>query len=687
MGKKDDDQFLADARERFAASQTEEKANRTAAIEDIRFENGEQWDEKAKADRIGRPCPVVNKVSGTSKQIKGDARQNRPRIKVRPVDSQADPKVAELLTGLIRNIENVSDADDAYDLGFDQAVDGGFGYWRILTDYASDAAFEQDILIRRIVNQFSVSFDQSATEKDYSDAKYCFVSETLRKEEFKAKYPNAAPVDWESSDGELNWLDGDKVRVAEYWYKEPTTKHLFELADGRVIEVKKPRIIQQPEIPPQPVMDPQTGQPAMQPGQPAQQLVVGEEENAQPMPFTRTRKVKCDRVRWAKITGSQILERPQEWAGKYIPIVPCIGEEVWIEGERVLRSAIRFAKEPARIYNWTRANSIEIMALGPKQPYLVTSKNIEGHEQQWKQAYQRPMPYLLYNSDGGPAPARQQLDVNTTGIHQEALLAADDIKATTGIYDASLGARGNETSGKAIIARQRQGDVATYTFSDNQVRAIKYTGRILVDLIPKIYDTQRVVRLMGDDLKQGFKDMQGVKISPDGQSAWAQVNVLGPNGQVVYNDLSVGRYDVVVEAGPGYSTKRMEAADGLVTVLQAAPNLVPLLLPDIAKNLDWPGAQELAEKLEKATQPQQAPPDPLAQIDVEKGKLDLQGKQLDLQGKQLDIAGKAQGMAQERQQQQQQQADTAGADQRMMQIAQVVASQVVQQALRGLLSR
>lgn len=644
---KKDDEFLQEARDRFSDAYTNEDDNRNAAHEDDAFENGEQWTPAEKLDRLGRPCPVVNKTSGTIKQIVGDARQNRPRIKIRPVDNAADPKVAELLTGLIRNIENVSDAEGAYDNGLECAARGGYGYWRVLTEYADDVAFEQDIRIARIENRFSVTFGYSE-KSDYSDARYCFVSEMLSDEEFKAKYPNASKVDFEH-DTISDWILKDKqVRVSEYWYKEQTTKKIFELADGRVIEVKSPQVRKQAAVPASQVIDQQTGQPVDIPAQPETQWVFGDGME-QPMQFTRSRSVKCDKVMWAKINGTEILEGPQEWAGKYIPIIPCLGEEVWIDGKRVLRSAIRFAKEPARIYNWTRANAIEIMAMGPKQPWIVTEKMIEGHEQMWQQAHRKPTPYLLTNADGNLLPQRQQLDISTSGIHQEALLAADDIKATTGIFDASLGAQGNETSGKAIIARQRQGNTATFVFSDNQVRAIKYTGRILVDLIPKIYDTQRVVRLVGDDLKKTMGQHPGIQVAPDGMSAWAKINVLGPDGKVIANDLSVGRYDVVVDAGPGYATKRMEAADGLLQALPVVPQFAPIILPRLAKNLDWPEAQEMADEIKQASQPQQAPPDPriqadmqMKQADIELKKLDLAGKQMDLQGKQLDIQAKAQ---------------------------------------------
>ena len=671
MATKKDDAFLRQCRDELAESEAAENDNRDHWLEDVKFENGEQWTDAERAMRVGRPCITVNKVSGSVKQIIGDARQNRPRIKARPVDSNTDPKTAEMMTGLIRNIENISDADIAYDNGFEGAVRGGLGAWRVVTEYAHDMAFEQDILIRRIVNPMSVHFDQSSVMPDYSDARYCFVTETLSKDKFQAQFPNAEMVDVEESKGEgmSTWFGTDTVRIAERYWKEPTTREIFELSDGRVIEVKNartfeaapPPVQQMPPMGMAPGMPPQGqsmgqgppgqmmgGQPQALPGQPGGQpeapegiplqaqpggaaappqmvkYVIGDDID-EPLPFTRSRKVKCDKIMWAKITGSEILEGPQEWAGKYIPIVPCLGEEVWIEGERILRSAIRFAKEPSRLYNWARSNSIETLALAPKQPFVVSEGEIEGHEKQWDESNTRPMPYLKYNDKGNGRPQRQQMSITDTGAQAEAMMAADDIKATTGLFDASLGAQGNETSGRAIVARQRQSNTATFVFSDNQVRAIKHTGRILVDLIPKIYDTERVVRLMGDD----------------GKDAWAKINVTDPiTGKVVANDLSLGRYDIVIDAGPGYATKRLEAADGAVQLLQSAPNFAPILIPRIVKNLDWPEAQEIGDEIQKASQPQQAPPDPRIQADMQLKQMDLEAKKMDMAGQQMGLKAK-----------------------------------------------
>lgn len=593
--------LLKTMRDRQRQSSEAEDENRRVSIEDSKFENGDQWEESARTEREddGRPCLTINKTAATVKQIVGDMRQNKLSIKVRPVDSDADPGTAELMTGLIRNIENISHAEDAYDYAAECAIRGAFGYFRILTDYARNDVFDQDILIKRIVNPYSVYFDPAATESDYSDARWCIITQPLSKEEFEATYPGkmgSDTLELGEGESEATWFTDETVTVAEYWVVKKKEKRLLLLSDGKTVDADDL----------------------------SEEHMMFIEQN--PGAVIKERLTECNSVEWYKVTGSEILEGPKQWAGEWIPIVPVLGEEVWIEGKRVLRSAIRWAKDPNRLYNWSRSNAVETLALAPKQPFLVTPAMIEGHEAQWNDANHVPQPYLVYNPDQtapGGSPQRQPLGLPDTGAIQEAAMASDDIKATTGYFDASLGSQGNEQSGKAIIARQRQSNTSTFTFTDNLRRSLEHAGRILVDLIPKIYDTERAVRLLGHD----------------GAEDWAVINKQDPNTGQKLNDLSVGKYDVTVETGPAYSTKRLEAADGMVSIIQAAPQYAQVLIPELVKNLDWPGAQEIAEMLKQMSQPQG--PDPKQEMELAKGQQELQKGQVEIEGKQLDNQQKA----------------------------------------------
>jgi hypothetical protein len=591
MAKKKED-LLATIRKRLTWAQDAEADNRKAALEDIKFENGEHWTDAELAERAGRPCLTINKTASTVKQIIGEMRQNKLSIKCRPVDSVADPRTAEILTGLIKNIENISNAEDAYDYAAECAIRGGFGYFRVLTDYSRNDVFDQDVLIKRIVNPFSVHFGP-AVEADYSDAKWCIITEKMATDDFEAAYPKAlktASLDVDSTET-TDWYSDDGVTVAEYWQVTDEQKRLLLLADGRTVDAADL----------------------------GDMLFALESMGG----IVKERLRTCQKVTWHKVTGSEIIEGPKEWAGQWIPIVPVLGEEVWVEGKRILRSAIRWAKDPNRLYNWARSNAVESLALAPKQPYLATPGQIEGHETQWNESHRKPQPYLLYNESSQGPPQRQPLGLPDSGALQEAMQAADDIKSTTGYFDASLGAQGNEASGRAIIARQKQSNTSTFIFTDNLKRALNHAGRILVDLIPRIYDTERVVRLL----------------NPDGSEGWETINQQDPVTGQKLNDISIGKYDVVIDVGPAYSTRRMEAADGMVQMVQAAPMTAQIIMPRLAKNLDWPEAQEIAEELKALFQPQQQQPDPRQEMAMAKGEQDIIGKQLDNQRKQMQMEG------------------------------------------------
>ncbi len=595
------DSLHEQALKQFARAKAAEQRNREAALEDIRFENGEQWSEAEKKEREGRPTPVINKTAGIMKQILGDIRRANFAIKVHPVDSGSDPQTAKVIEGLVRNIEGVSEADIAYETAAYQAAAGGFGYFRVLTRYADETAWEQDIHIAKIANQFSVYLDPDAESP--LEAKFCFIADTIPKEDFEARYPEAVG-EWESGTGESmeGWFGEDDARIAEYFYKKPVNREIALLADGRTIDLEGVQVFDGGEV------DPQFA---------GQQFAVMEE----PVPVVKRRTVKSHQVMWAKISGKEILEE-QEWPGKYIPVVPIYGEEINIEGERIFRSAIRHAKEPQRLYNWMSAKYLETIAQAPLAPFIAEDKAIEPYQKFWEQANKKPLPYLPYKS-GFPAPSRQPSSIPDTGALQGMVQAADDIKATTGIYDASMGAQGNETSGKAILARQAEGDQATFAFLDNYARAVRTCGKILVDLIPRIYDTPRIVRTLGEDGKQEM-----VRINQE---------IITERGERLIHDLTAGKYDVVIDSGPSYATSRMETAENMLRFVQALPQAGPLMGDLIARNLDWEGADELHQRLQSLLPPQatgqEAPPDP---NQVKLG-LDIEGKQLDNARKQAQL--------------------------------------------------
>jgi hypothetical protein len=610
----DKDDLLSQGKRAFQRCQDAESENRLTALSDIRFSQlGEQWPDAIRKQREmeGRPCLTINKLKAFIRQVVNDARQNKPSIKVHPVDDFADPKTAEIINGLIRNIEYTSNADVAYDTAVEASVSGGFGYWRITLDYAYDDSFDLDLKIERVANQFSVYGDPASTCADSSDWNVAFVVNRMTKDDFKRQYKGKKNTDGEpacvdfDSDAwtyDDNWLDDDFVMVGEWWQREEVERVIMKATDGRVFykdEIEADEDLQ---------LLIEIGQLQFETGPDGQ-------------PLSRT--VRSYKVTQTIMSGADVLE-VNDWPGRYIPLVPVYGDEIIVEGKRYFRSLINPAVDAQQMFNFWRSASTEMVALAPKVPWIGRKGAFESDNDRWQTANTTSHAYLEY--DGPEAPVRQPLDVGpAAGALQEALNASDDMKAITGLYDASLGARSNETSGKAIMARQREGDVATFHFIDNLSRAIRHTGCILIDLIPKVYNTARVVRVIGEDGSQETKAINQPAPVIDPQTGQPQMQpVMGPDGQpmqgpdgnpvmeavMAMHDLTVGKYDLIVSSGPSFTSRREEAAFQMTELVRAFPQVAPVILDVMAKNFDWPGADEIAERLAamNSQNQQQIPP-------------------------------------------------------------------------------
>lgn len=568
-----DKDTIADARQRFEKIEEAESHNRQAWLDDFKFARlAEQWPEGVKRQREldGRPCLTINKLPAFIKQVTNATRQNSPSIKCHPVDDGANQETAEVLDGLIRNIEYTSSADVAYDTALDHAVTGGFGYFRILTDYADDDVFDQDIKIERVVNPLTIYGDNASTCADSADWNVSFITENYTKTEFEKKWKGADRASWETDYRDIKdeWCNDEFIRVAEYWTREDKPAELLKLSDGMVMYADQYLKIK-------PMLD-QIGV-----------SVVG------------TRKTTTKKVTQRIMTGAEVLET-NNWAGKYIPIVPVYGDEVNIEGKRHFLSLIRDAKDAQQMFNYWRTASTELVALAPKTPFIGPKGSFDADQDKWATANTVSHPYIEYG--GATPPQRQPFAGPPAGALQEALNASDDMKAIIGIYDASLGARSNETSGRAIIARQRESDVSTFNYVDNLSRAIRHAGRILVDLIPKVYDGPRIIRVLHED---GSNDMIPVNQPLPPEILEKKQKEAQETTQEIVSiyDLSAGKYDVTVASGPSYTTKREEASNQMVEFIRVFPQAAPMIGDLLAKNLDWPGADDIADRLKSMLPP------------------------------------------------------------------------------------
>ena len=551
-----DDEIIAEAIKFLELCNSMDGGDRAEAIEDLKFRKGEQWDEESVRQRKidGRPCLTINNVPSIIHQVTNDVRQNQQSIHIHPSDAGASPEVAEIMEGLCRHIEYDSAADAAYDTAVDYAASIGFGYFRLVTEYCDPKSFDQDMKIKRVRNPFTVYLDPGAEEADGSDARRGIISTKLAKDVFKLDYPKRdatkAYLPFGSGDTR-SWIDDEWVRVAEYYRVEEQTETLARLSDGSTQFA--------------------TDKTPLKPGV---------------FPTGETRTTTARKVMWYKITALEVLDRaevPFDW----IPIFPVYGDEIDIDGKTCRSGLIRYLKDPKRMENyWTTAATEEI-ALRTKTPFIAAFGQLEGFEDEWNSANTVSYSYLHYNPitiDGtlAPPPQRQPPADVPGGYIAMAGIARDSVKAVTGIYDASLGNRSNETSGIAIRNRQHQGEIANFHFSDNLSRAIRHLGRVIVSGIPRVYDTQRMLRI----------------VKPDGTHKNVEINAYDRAAEVIKNDLTVGKYDAVVTSGPAYNTLREEAAAGMLEMGGKWPKLLDVAGDKVVRAFDWPGASEIADILE-----------------------------------------------------------------------------------------
>ena len=593
------DQRIQDAQKFLRFANDADSYNRQEALDDLKFSSGDQWPVEVQNSRNleARPCLTINKLDGFIRQVCNQQRQARPRMKAHSMNSAANAKVADILTGIFKHIEVNSDADAAYDTAFEFAVRMGWGYWRVVTDYVRDDSFDQEIYIKPISNPFTVYFDPNSQMPDGSDAETCLITEVMSKKDFRAQYPNADDGgnfnNRGTGDADADWIMKEDIRIAEWWFTERVKTKLLLLSDGTQVF--------KDEAPSAELMAA------------AGVFVVSERDTVRKL------------IKWCKLTGLEVLEE-STWMGKHIPIVPVYGQQITIDDKRKKYGLVRMAKDPQRMYNYWRTALTESVALAPKAKWLLAEGQDEGHENEWAQANIKAAPVLRYKQkdiEGAPAPVptRLQPEAPPAGIVEATSAINNDLQTVVGIFDANQFAQGNQ-SGKAIRGQQMQIDMTNYHYYDNLTRSLKQTGRIILDLIPKIYDKERVMRIIGYDNRPEMVTINQRQVDESG-------------AEKILNDVTVGEYDVYMDTGPGYQSKRQEAVESMIPLLQANPELFQAAGDLVFRNMDFPGADVIADRL--------AAMNPMAKID-EKSEIPPQA-QMQLMMSQKQIADLQQQIA------------------------------------------
>jgi len=617
--------ILREARERVAVAQFGWRETFATSRDDENFIAGSQWDQETlnERDDEGRPTLVINQLQQYISRIAGAQKKQVQEIKISPVESNSqkeptiktvggnDENLSSVLEGVIRNIQSISNAPAQYKTAFRHCL-SGVGWLRVLTDYSRNDSFEQDIKIEAIRDRLSVLIDPHSKESDYSDAGYGFIHEQISHGEFKVRYPGKAIGNLDTTENRAFWGDNRTITVSEYFRREPVTRTLCLLSSGETVYKDDMKD-------------------------------VIDELEEMGVTITRERKVNTYKVIWCKITANAILEKEREFPTSTIPIVPVLGREVIVNGKRSYQGAITHAKDPQVMLNYWQSAATERISLAPKAPYIAEAGAIEGYETIWKTANTKNYSVLPYNK-GFAAPKREAAPLMPIAEINMAQNMQQSIQSTIGIYDASIGKAGNETSGRAIMARQSEADTGTFDFVDSLSNAMRRVGILCVELIPKTYDTERILRIK----------------SPDGSGDFVEINKVvmdeESGEEVVINDLAMGKYDVVITTGASYATKRMETADSILNFAQAIPQVAEVAGDLIADNMDFNNSDAIAERLKKGlplnllskedqeeiqkdAPPQQPSPQQIeAEAQAKEGELQLQLKDMEYKAK-IEIEG------------------------------------------------
>lgn len=585
----DKDDFLATARKRFAAAAEDEKELRRKFVSDLRFaspDGDEQWDPQLKLQReqAGRPAMAFPRCHTFVQQVSNEARQNKPQIKFAP-RLDADKDTAEIYEGLARYIQYTSDAQIAYETAIEYSAGGSFGYYRFLTDYVDDESDDLELKVVPVLDPLAV-YGIVVPSCFGRKPMFAFVVEDVPKEEYKQLYPKSeiSSISWDEAEKRGDgWVGSDSIRIAEYWYCEEIK------SEGK---------------------------------------------------SKRTRHA----VKFCKINGTEILPGTEtDWAGSSIPIIPVLGKQMIIEGKPQLSSIVRPQKAAQQLINYSKSRIAETLSQAPVSPFIAAEGQLNGYEKQWQALNTNPRPVLFYkpvDAGGQPVgpPQRQTFEPPIQALSAFVMQEVDDMKATTGIFDASLGNTGNEISGQAIMRRQQQTNLSTMHFMDNLERSFRQAGDIISELIPKIYDTPRMIQILGED-----EAPKVVTINKEHRDE---------SGKIRHYDMTAGKYDVVVTMGRAFSSKRMETFDTMSQILQTNQGLINVIGDIFFRNSDMAGADQLAERFHKmlppALQNDESNPLPpqaqaamaqaqqqvaLLQSELQKLTMEKQGKVWETQGK------------------------------------------------------
>jgi hypothetical protein len=567
-----DKEIFDEAKDFLALCVDAESGNRARAIEALRFRDGDQWPQALFSQRQldGRLSLTINHTNTFVSRVENAMKQQRPRIKVHPV-GDADVEKARIINGVTRHIENRSNASIAYDAGGSSALTIGWGYWRLIPEYIRPDSFDQELRITPIPNAFTVYRDPGSIMPDGSDSMRYLVTEKIKRRKYRQLYPGAKNAQWLSGgpgDDDVDWETSDEIRLAEYFRIIEKPERLFKMVGGstRFESDFAPGVLATALKRPQDHGFAMEGAKAFE------------------------RQSAKRQVQWFRINGREIVDR-RDLPGEHIPIVAVEGNTLDINGKRSRKGMVSDMMEPGRMVNYWETMKTERLALTPKAEWTAYESVIEGHSE-WHDANQKSYSVLVGKAVQGPngetlpLPTKTQPAGVEAGFSEAMQSAYSALMAIAGMpNEPGQDKRGEVVSGVALRERRDLADVTHFQYYDNVTVSIAFTGKLILEWIPHIYNTQRMQRIIGED---GVPEM-------------VQINAPNPDQEAedkILNDLTVGEYDIVMDTGPGYETKRQEAMAAMTDLMKTPmAEVVVKTSPDVVlRNMDFEGAEEMANR-------------------------------------------------------------------------------------------
>lgn len=504
--------------------------------------------------------------------LQGEFASNTPALQSRALDnSTASQARIDLSEGITRKISFDSRNNIIYQTTFGCALSGGYGAYG--TEVVPETVMSFNLIPRFYLIQDPTTcfWDPSARDPDKGDGALCGRSFTMSKDEFKSRFPDVeAPESYSAANSfsrSFSWLTENDIVVVDYYEKEYFKRHIAQLSDGAVMDFDKAEELVERST------------------NIANKIKKLSENSLEPIQSQQIPKLEIVKdgmvddfkIVFYRAVKGQIIDR-SEWDGKKLPIIFQPGVSRWVDGKEKTISFIHWMKDAQRAYNYSRSEYMYRLKLTRYEPFLLSEGMAQGHEREWKEAHRARAALFYKEVPSGKIPVRQPPQEVPQSLLAASNQSLSDMQNTTGRFEANLGAQGNETSGVAIQSRQAPGNMNAFQFFENARLAIESGARVISDLLPKLFDTERNVSVQQDNGKIISKTIN-VKDDDD-------------------TSLPLEELNIQITVGSSFEQQQAQAVEQLLSLVSALPPLGAVVPDLVVENLNIKNAPQLVKRIQ-----------------------------------------------------------------------------------------